>query len=199
VSYLERETLEIIVFDDNAPIQGVERGGRQANEEEAGQDMIGTVKIPLVDLIKGATIHDKFAVRNAKNENCGQLEVKISIMDLEGGEAHRQTGKQTLQFNKQWENDLVYRIAKKLARFPVESVELLFGIFARGEKTVSKEDFKYGVLQRLNLRTEITEKELELFLRSNPQIADRDYLDKTDFIEIFASAITQARHDRQNE
>jgi len=47
--------------------------------------MIGSVKIPLGDLIKGGTIHDRFPIRNLKRENVGQLEAKISILDLDGG------------------------------------------------------------------------------------------------------------------
>jgi hypothetical protein len=47
--------------------------------------MIGIAKVPLVDLIKGATIHDRFMVRNLKGDNCGQIEVKITIIDLDSG------------------------------------------------------------------------------------------------------------------
>jgi hypothetical protein len=63
INYLQKEPLEIILFDDNAPITGVERGGKSSSEEN--QDMIGIVKIPLQDLIKGASLHDRFPVRNA--------------------------------------------------------------------------------------------------------------------------------------
>lgn len=45
--------------------------------------MIGTVKIPLADLIKGASIHERFPVRNVKNENCGLVEVKVTIIDID--------------------------------------------------------------------------------------------------------------------
>lgn len=47
--------------------------------------MIGTAKIPLEDLIKGASIHDRFPIRNLKRENCGLLEIKVTIMDLDFG------------------------------------------------------------------------------------------------------------------
>ena len=45
---------------------------------------------------------------------------------------------------------MVMRIAKRVARLPGD-VEMLFGAFARGQKTVTKEDFKYTVLKRLGL------------------------------------------------
>lgn len=76
---------------------------------------------------------------------------------------------------------------------------MIFGIFSRGQKTVSKEDFKYCVLQRLNLRNEISEREIDMFLRACNQVVDKEYIDKNDFAMIFSSAITQARHEQQNE
>jgi hypothetical protein len=47
--------------------------------------MIGTVKIPLTELIKGASIHDRFPIRNNARENVGLLEAKISIIDIDSG------------------------------------------------------------------------------------------------------------------
>lgn len=47
--------------------------------------MIGIAKVPLTELIKGASIHDRFSIKNLKKENCGLLEVKVSIIDLESG------------------------------------------------------------------------------------------------------------------
>jgi len=39
----------------------------------------------LHDLIKGASVHDRIPIRSARNENCGLMEVKITIMDLDSG------------------------------------------------------------------------------------------------------------------
>lgn len=44
-SFASRETLDIHVFDDNAPIA--------EDDKDAGDDIIGTAAIPLVDLVKG--------------------------------------------------------------------------------------------------------------------------------------------------
>jgi hypothetical protein len=80
--YLSKEHLEIILFDDNAPITGVEKGGK-AGGEDSNQDMIGTAKIPLQDLLKGASLSSSFPVRNKKGDNCGLIDIKITIMDLD--------------------------------------------------------------------------------------------------------------------
>lgn len=45
--------------------------------------MIGTAKVPLEDLIRGATVHEKFPIKNLKKENCGTLEVKVTVIDLD--------------------------------------------------------------------------------------------------------------------
>lgn len=195
---MEKESLELIFFDDNAPLGGVERGGRGAEGEN--EDMIGTARVPLADLIKGACIHDRFPIRNSKRENCGTVEVKLTVMDLDGHLTGAGLGSAVnLAYNQQWEDDIVYRIALKLAKFPVgESIELLFGIFTSGSKTVDRETFKMVIRRKLQLKDEISEKELDIFLKGNPYLADKEYIDLADFMQIFSAAITKARMDLQN-
>lgn len=53
--------------------------------QEEYDDMIGIAKVPLNDLVKGASIHNRFPLRNSKKDNCGTIEVKITIMDLDYG------------------------------------------------------------------------------------------------------------------
>ena len=45
--------------------------------------MIGTAKVPLGELVKGASVHERVTVRNREREDVGQVEVKISIIDLD--------------------------------------------------------------------------------------------------------------------
>lgn len=40
---------------------------------------------------------------------------------------------------------------------------------------------------------------MDMFLRGCAQLGDKEYIDKNDFVMIFASSITQARHEVQNE
>jgi len=103
-----------------------------------------------------------------------------------------------MHYNNVWEQNLVMRIAKKVARLPGD-VETLFGAFSRGQKTVTKEDFKYTVLKRLQLSKEINEREIDMFLRGNPRLLDREIINLEDFQMIFSAAITQARHDLLDE
>lgn len=162
--------------------------------------MIGTVKIPLASLIQGSSINERFSIRNAQNESVGTLEAKISIIDIDNGGFTSFTNNRGTQmhYNKQWENDLIYKISKRLAKFPGE-IEMLFGIFSKGQKTVTKEDFKYTLMRRLQLRNEISEKEIDMFLKGCHYIIDKEYVSLDDFIQIFSSSVNQARQDILDE
>jgi hypothetical protein len=172
--------------------------------------MIGSALIPLGELVKGASIHDKYPIRkigggrNAQ-ESVGTIEVKMSIVDVhEGGtmsnpnKTSMSISQAALHYNASWEKDLIYRIAKRLASIPGE-VELHFGVFARGQKTVTKEDFKYTCLKTLRLSSEITEREMDMFLHSCPRLMDKQIITHEDFVMLFSASITNARHDIMDE
>jgi len=76
------------------------------------------------------------------------------------------------------------RISRKLANINCD-IELMFGIFSRGQRTVTKEDFKYCCLHRLQLKKEIADKEMDLFLMGNPYTKGKNYLEQHDFVQIF--------------
>ena len=57
IDYFETENLEVILFDDNAPIAG------QGESQSQGDDMIGICKIPLKSLVAGCSIHEKCPIR----------------------------------------------------------------------------------------------------------------------------------------
>lgn len=138
-----------------------------------------------------------------QKETVGTLEVRVSVINIDGPQISsviQQATQQipTMHYNNVWEQNLVMRIAKKVARLPGD-VETLFGAFSRGQKTVTKEDFKYTVLKRLQLSKEINEREIDMFLRGNPRLLDREIINLEDFQMIFSAAITQARHDLLDE
>lgn len=61
-SYFEKEFLEIIIFDDNAPIAG------QAFVNQPNDDMIGKARIPLKSVGQSMSLHEKFTI-TAPNTN----------------------------------------------------------------------------------------------------------------------------------
>lgn len=102
-----------------------------------------------------------------------------------------------MNYNLEWEKDLCYRIARKLGHINTD-VGLIFGIFSRGHKTVTNEDFKYCCLNRLNLRKEMTERELDMFLQNNEFTRGKEFMDQEEFIQIFKNHILRARHECLN-
>lgn len=81
VNYFERETLDVILFDDNAPIAGVGLDGQQTANND---DMIGMAKVPLSNLATGCSQHSKYPIKHVETQKeVGQLEVLIDIVELE--------------------------------------------------------------------------------------------------------------------
>ena len=58
VNYLQRECLEVFLFDDNAPIQGM-----NTDTMGAADDLIGVARIPLNSIISSCSTHDKYPVK----------------------------------------------------------------------------------------------------------------------------------------
>ena len=67
IQFFERESLEIIIFDDNAPIAGV--GLDQSSAVAENDDMIGMCKVPLAELASGVcSLHDTFTVKRVDTQ-----------------------------------------------------------------------------------------------------------------------------------
>lgn len=94
--------------------------------------MIGIARIPLKSISQNASIHDKFALMAPKiNSKVGDIEVKVSVMDLDSiaSQSIRQSEVRNLHFSKEWEQDIIMKIASKLSGLQCE-VDLLFGVFS---------------------------------------------------------------------
>jgi hypothetical protein len=138
--------------------------------------MIGICKIPLKGLVAGCSFHEDFTITQpGTNQSCGLLEVKVSVIDIDKVQQNsfsKVVNEVTeLHYGKEWETDLILRIARPLSKLPVE-IGLLFGAFSRGMRTCTKEDFKYCCLNRFGLRNEVSERELDLFLMGNNYFKD---------------------------
>lgn len=197
MSYLETQTLEIIILDDNYPVTGIENGG----QGEQDDDMIGICKIPLADMAQGLGIAGEFTIIGTLGEPRGLINLKLTVVNTSGGADKGDSNK--LQdardanigsYNAKWEQDLIMKIAKKLGGLSID-VELMFGIFSRGLKSCTREDFKYCCLRRLNLDTEIPDKEMDFFLEKNDRLRGKTTIEQKDFVEIFGLAINKARNE----
>ena len=81
IDFFETGTLDVILFDDNAPIAGVALDEQSLAEND---DMIGKCEVPLATLATGCSMHECYPIRAVETKNeVGQLEVRIDIMSLE--------------------------------------------------------------------------------------------------------------------
>ena len=76
-------------------------------------------------------------------------------------------------------------------------IPLMFGIFSRGSRSCSRDDFKYCCLQRLNLKSDISERELDMLL--NRRLEAKTHMDQDDFVKIFKDPIRRAQELRNEE
>lgn len=159
----------MVFIDDEAPLTGIARGGQ--GDGDGVDDLIGIAKVPLADITKGVGVDGEFDIRAYDGEVRGKAHIKITVVAAapEGKTQKDMQDSQKMAYTAQWETDIIYRIAQKLGRLSLD-VELMFGIFSRGTRSCTFEDFKYCCLQRLNMRNEITEKELDLFLSGNARL-----------------------------
>jgi hypothetical protein len=163
--------------------------------------------VPLADLADGIGIADRFPIKDLSGASAGEARVQITIVDATSGEEfHRkQTEKEIEQerrgtYNDRWEGAIIQKIAAKLSRSRRGiDLDLMFGIFARGSKACTREDFKYCCLRSLNLKGELSERELDMFWSQHSRLRGKAAIDKEDFADIFADAITAARSSTLNK
>jgi len=60
-------------------------------------------------------------------------------------------------------------------------------------RTATKEDFKHCLLHRLNLNQEISEKEIDLLLMGCDFFANKNYIEREDFMAVFKNPIENAK------
>ena len=192
-SYFDNNKLEIIVFDDNAPILGVPLN--QSNEAVLAEndDMIGRCEVPLTQLAEGCQYHDRLPIRsvsvkdaNGQPAEVGVLEVKIDVLPFNSdGQPLGLDDVYDQVYSKQHEKDIIDQIARKLAPLKCET-EMMFGLFSGGRPNCTKEDFKHGCLQRLKLaRDGMTEQELDRLLKTNDYFRDSDIIEKHFWVTVF--------------
>lgn len=114
--------------------------------------MIGICKVRLADLAKGIGIAGDFDIKGMHGGPRGKVTLRLTVVDASAGhgagagQAQRDINDLSKRaYGLEWERDIVGRIARRLGRLALDP-ELMFGIFSRGTKSCSREDFKYQCL-----------------------------------------------------
>jgi hypothetical protein len=77
IEFADKNSLEVIVFDDAAPI--IDEEEEKVRDED--KDIIGVAKVPLKYLALSQDVSGPISIFNSKGQNCGVLMVKITVGD----------------------------------------------------------------------------------------------------------------------
>ena len=88
--YLEKETLNVYLFDSSKPIEVDVSNKEQVKftEDSSSMDLIGICKVPLSGLLVTGLIQGNFPVKNANFKECGELVMNIFWEEI----VHEQNG-----------------------------------------------------------------------------------------------------------
>jgi protein fantom len=145
--YLDSETLEIYVFDDNAPIR------------EGGQDLIGTAKVPLNALLLDTAIEGTYLLYNLRGAEAGRLTLRIAWKDSKTDEIGYGT-----PLTQIWEKESYERIARALSARGL-GLESGFKVFDQDQDgLISPQEFRNTIL--ITLRLPLSEQEVQLLINA---------------------------------
>ena len=170
-NYLDREALEVVVFDDKAPIRS------------GGQDIIGMTHIPLNSLLMDTAIEGNFSLYNAQGRQSGTLVMRLTWQDSRVESLGYGT-----PLTKVWEREVFERISANLLTREL-TLEAAFNIFDQDQDgIVSSSEFRNTIL--MTLRVPISDQEVSLLLNSFP--SPDGSLTKQEFFNKFAGLLPSA-------
>lgn len=145
--YLDTESLEIIVFDDNAPIK------------EGGQDILGTAKIPLSALLLDTAVEGTYMLYNFRGVESGKLAIRIAWRDSKADQIGYGT-----PMTQIWEKEAYERIAKALSSRGL-GIDSGFRVFDQDQDgLISPQEFRNTIL--ITLRLPLSEQEIQLLINA---------------------------------
>lgn len=145
--YLDTETLEILVFDDNAPIR------------EGGQDIIGTAKVPLNSLLLDTAIEGTYILYNFRGLEAGKITIGIAWKDSKADQLGYGS-----PLTEVWEREVYDRIAKALSSRGL-GLDSGFSIFDQDQDgLISPQEFRNTLL--ITLRLPLSEQEIQLLINA---------------------------------
>jgi hypothetical protein len=140
MEYMKTQVLKIDLIDESVEMR------------EGQSDYIGSVRIPLRELIMHDEIADNFPIVDDKGHENGRMEVKLNCKDFDmnylGASDLNNADGTGFTISKFIERDILTRIADKLATIPYEDMDLLFDFFLTPSEPnrIPKKHFKEVVL-----------------------------------------------------
>lgn len=163
---------------------------------EGQRDYVGSVRIPMRELMMNEAIADNFPVKDEFGNEMGRMEVKLTCKDYNPYPYESEGGLKTgdssgFTVSKFTEREIITKIAEKFASAPIDDIDLIFDMLLTGNDTnkISKGHFKDYALMNLNIR----ENEIDILLKTNSHVQGKDFIERSDFKNIFEAAIRQAK------
>jgi Ca2+-binding EF-hand superfamily protein len=145
--YLDKENLEFIVFDDNAPIRA------------PGDDIIGVAHVPLSSLLLDTAAEGNYTLYSNAGQPKGEISLRIAWRD-----SRADTYNYGTPLSQVWEKDIYERIARNLIERGL-NMESSFSVFDQDQDgLISPQEFRTTLL--ITLRLPISEQEVQLLINS---------------------------------
>jgi len=201
--YLKSQFLKIDFADDSVDILG------QPNVS----DYIGSARLKLEQLLNADEIVDhECPVRNEKGVQTGKIDIKIRFYDTPQGynepmgasSAKAGSDGPSALNSEIIEKQVVIEITKAMVNQGVPDFDsILDMMFMYGKKddnslTIPKGALKSFIMDQLKLQ--ISERDIDLFLRANPVLARRkDIIDRVDLNEIFEEPFKVLKKQKEQD
>ncbi|CDW86689.1 protein fantom [Stylonychia lemnae] len=187
--YMKSQILKIDFMDESVDLD--------SNQN----DYIGSVRIPLNQLLVNEEFEDTLGLVDTENNETGKVQIRISCKDFTPYpyELNERDLDVEFKMSKITERDIILKIAKIFAESNSD-IEIIFDmLLENGENNkISKQRFKTYLLQFMRVQ----EKEIDIFLKTNRYIQNKEYIELADFKNIFEIYILEARqklYQEQNE
>jgi hypothetical protein len=119
------------------------------------KDYIGSVRVPLRELMINEEFADNFPVRDENGVETGRMEVRLSCKDYVPY-PYEVDDKDlaTFKVSKYAERDIINKIAEKFAQSPIGEIDFIFDMLLTPEdnQRISKHRFKDYLLGNMSVR-----------------------------------------------
>jgi len=185
--YIENDCIEFYILDNSRPLEVELKEDSEKTkavnlvDNQEYDDLIGTCKVPLKDLLIHDLIQNSFPIVNRKGQISGNLVLNIFWEQISIEEEN--SNRQKLPYEtKMWEDTLIIKLANLLKNKAL-NLDSAFNLFDKDNKqAISIVDFKEIILFTLKFTS--NQNELEDLTKSI--FNGRNLLTKLDFYKIFA-------------
>lgn len=144
------------------------------------RDYIGSVRIPLREVIIKGAISGTFAVIDEQRRQTGDLTVKIVMKDADSFE-DQIIGVNMISQSTKIQGEVLRRTAIHFAQSGFEDLDLLFDILFLKDNSqsgkVTKEMFKDFVFSDLKM-AQVTERDLDLLMKTHPGFSGKTIINR---------------------